>query len=107
MSDEQKATENEVFNQELSMDDLDAAAGGFYGAAAAMQAGLDAAKDDDRSNCDNYDIRQIYGGGGFPNCAATVEDGSWCVTNDACRSQAVEYKDIKGNQSDNCKKAWH
>ncbi len=28
MSDEQKAREDEVFDQELSMDDLDAAAGG-------------------------------------------------------------------------------
>lgn len=28
MSDEQKAQENEVFEQELSVDDLDAAAGG-------------------------------------------------------------------------------
>ena len=93
--------EEEVFDQELSMDELDAAAGGYAKPCAAL------GWDDNRDDCVENHYRLIYGGGGFPNCAATVEDGSWCGTNDACRSQAVEYKDIKGNQSDNCKKAWH
>ncbi len=102
MSDEQKVTENEVFDQELSLDDLDAAAGGFYEAASAFAGAISPGKKDaDTTNCDNYDIRQIYGGGGFPNCAATVEDGSWCRSSDACFGSAVDYKGMKS-----CSKAW-
>ncbi|MEE1158961.1 MAG: hypothetical protein UHS51_06015 [Atopobiaceae bacterium] len=92
MSDEQKATENEVFNQEISMDDLDAVAGGFFSL-------YDT--DADTSNCFDADTRPIYGGGGFPNCAGTVEDGSWCGTNDACIKMAVDYKGMT-----DCKIAW-
>ncbi len=77
MTDEQKAREDEVFDQEISLDDLDAAA-----------AGGSIIYDSD------WD-------------ASTVEDGSFCNTNDACWSQAIDYKGIKGNQSDKCEKAWH
>ena len=114
MSDEQKAQENEVFEQELSLDDLDAVAGGYEATsgcdAAAMAKGYGAAiadaiypdkKDANTSNCDNYHTRQIYGGGGFPNCAATVEDGSWCKSSDACYNEAIDYKDTSS-----CSKAW-
>lgn len=37
----------------------------------------------------------------FPNCAATVEDGSWCHENDACVTDAVYYYNMK-----ECAKAW-
>ncbi len=96
MSDEQKAREDEVFDQELSADDLDAAAGGNW-----VDGGP---KDDDWQNCVNHDYRQIYGGKGFPNCAATVEDGSHCESNDACFIQAVQYRGIKSTVD--CNKAW-
>ena len=43
----------------------------------------------------------MYGGGSFPNCAATVEDGSWCKRNDACHDKAVDYRGMGS-----CKKAW-
>jgi len=88
MSDEQKATENEVFSQELSLDDLDAAAGGWF-------------DDSPDNNCDDLDKRSIYGGDGFPNCARTVEDGSWCHSSDACLYFAIEYEDTT-----DCSKAW-
>ena len=114
MSDEQKSAEDEVFDQELSIDDLDAVAGGVDAAlldvlsgsmdalASGYSAGFDDKQDLDNSHlCSSYDTRRIYGGGGFPNCAATVEDGSWCGTNDACLKMAVEYKDMN-----HCTRAW-
>ncbi len=57
--------------------------------------------DDDRNNCVNHDYRNIYGGNGFPNCAATVEDGSHCGTNDACYNNTVDYRGLT-----DCAKAW-
>ena len=53
--------EDEVLAQPLSPDELEAVSGGD--------------QDDDRTNCVRYSERNIYLGG-FPNCAATVEDGS-------------------------------
>ncbi len=105
MSDDRKAREEEVFGQDLSMDDLDAAAGGRrkneyrdnQGNICYAPAGVDP----DPGNCSMINRRQIYGGGGFPNCAATVGDGSWCGTNDACNKNAVEYYGKK-----DCGKAW-
>ena len=99
MSDEQKAREDEVFNQELSADDLDAAAGGGIPGLRELLGG--GVRDRDTNNCTIYHKRPLYGGNGFPNCAATVEDGSWCKSNDACYNQAVEYQ----GRTD-CKKAW-
>ena len=37
----------------------------------------------------------------FPNCAQTVEDGSWCGDNDACYSSAIDYQGMHV-----CAKAW-
>ena len=93
MSDEQKAMENEVFDQELSLDDLDAAAGGDW-----LNGGP---KDYETWDCINHVRRDMYGAGGFPNCAATVEDGSHCASNDACYSKAVDYQGLT-----DCAKAW-
>ena len=78
--------ENEVFAQEVSPDELDNVAGG---------------KDSDTNNCTRTHKRDIYGGNGFANCAATVGDGSWCGTNDACYSDAVDYQNMF-----DCSKAW-
>jgi hypothetical protein len=39
--------------------------------------------------------------GGFPNCAATVKSGSWCMSADACYQSAVIYFPMN-----NCSKAW-
>ena len=38
---------------------------------------------------------------GSMNCAATVEDGSWCKKNDACYTDQVNYYGM-----DDCAKAW-
>jgi len=106
MSDEQKAHEGEVFDQALSMDELDAVAGGGTAPCSRMTADGDN-WDSNWANCVSDHYKHIYGGGGFPNCAATVEDGSLCHKNDACKMFAVVYEDIRGDQSDNCSKAWH
>ena len=37
----------------------------------------------------------------FPNCAATVGDGSWCGSNDACYTSSIRYTGMKS-----CSKAW-
>ncbi len=67
--------EKEVFEQETSEDELEAANGGVLGFKPPVQ-------------------KSIYEGG-FPNCAATVEDGSWCNTNDACLAGSVQYLGMK------------
>ena len=51
-------------------------------------------------SCYSWEQRYIYTGS-FPNCAATVEDGSFCDTNDACYTAAVWYLGKK-----DCAKAW-
>ncbi len=79
--------EDEVLAQELSPDELEAVSGGD--------------QDEDRKNCVRYSERNIYLGG-FPNCAATVEDGSFCSSNDACYHSMVGYYILV-----ECQKAWH
>ena len=78
--------ENEVLVQELSLEELASVAGGG---------------DPSDVNCTTHVYgRNIYYGG-FPNCAATVEDGSWCGQNDACYNISVIYKFMA-----DCGKAW-
>lgn len=81
-----KTAEDEVFDQEVSPDELEAVAGG------------DVIKSE--FNCTELHIRYIYIPH-FPNCAATVEDGSWCNTNDACIDLAIDYWGMRY-----CAKAW-
>jgi hypothetical protein len=91
MSKTEKPNEEQVFKQEVSDDELEAVAGGG-GSYRSQSVG---------NTCVESTKRNIYSGG-FPNCAATVEDGSWCWDNDACRSyQGVYYTDMN-----NCNKAW-
>ena len=78
--------EDEVLAQPLSPDELEAVSGGD--------------RDDDLKNCVRYSERNIYLGG-FPNCAATVEDGSFCGSNDACYHSMVGYYNLT-----ECSKAW-
>ena len=75
-------TEDAVLRQELSPDEMAGAAGGIT------------------TNCSQAYERDIYEGG-FPNCAHTVEEGSWCDLTDACYTFSVAYY----NRND-CSKAW-
>ena len=77
--------EETIFRQELSTDELECVAGGDEG------------EGDDCVYVDNRDIYKWR----FPNCASTVEDGSWCDMNDACYAAAVVYYAL-----DECAKAW-
>ena len=80
-------SEKEIFEQDLSKEEMEAVAGGK-------------GQNSDDHNCYDDWARYIYVPD-FPNCAATVEDGSWCGRNDACTSDAIVYLDMK-----DCAKAW-
>ncbi len=60
--------EEAVFSQELSADEMEAAAGGA-------------------DECVQMESRDFY----FVGCAATVEADSWCNMSDACYAFAVHY----------------
>ena len=99
MSDEKnEKKKEEILDQEIELDELDSVAGGGFGKKVDFAGGSNTA--DDINNCTRNHERNIYLGG-FPNCAATVEDGSWCDTNDACLSSAVKYQGMN-----DCSKAW-
>lgn len=87
--------DEELFSQELSSEELSAVAAGRGG-------GCDGGP---RYICKRSLYSDIYWDEwhqqGFPNCASTVEDGSWCVNNDACYGGAIIYR----NMGD-CHKAW-
>lgn len=96
MSEQEKKQEEQVFDQELSVEDLDAAAGGVTpscGDAAYMSCGAMA----DRAGCTDANRRPIYGpdGNQFPFCAATVEEDSMCWSNDGCKYTAVVYEGMR------------
>ena len=79
-------TEDEVLGQALSPEELASVAGGG---------------DPSDTNCTIHVYgRNIYYGA-FPNCAATVEDGSFCAQNDACYNAQIIYKFMN-----DCSKAW-
>ena len=87
MSNEMKKKEDAVFAQELNEDELNEVTGGK-------------SLTNKNTICTEGTFRDIYDGK-FPNCAATVESGSWCWSNDACMSGAVVYRNMKS-----CFKAW-
>ena len=95
MSDEMKKKEEEVFAQSLSDEELESVNGGW------RYCGSSGEREPDEHNCVRNHSKDIYGGAGFANCAATVEDGSWCLTNDACLHSAIIYMNMK-----DCSKAW-
>ena len=95
MSNPEKKNEEEVFLQSTDDDELSGVAGGT------SDDDPPSWWDKDIYNCVKNNARNIYGGKGFPNCAATVEEGSWCGTNDACVRQAISYYDLT-----ECGKAW-
>ena len=99
MSKTEKLNEEQVFKQEIADDELETVAGGGEnkGLCGAASYGKDTKYD-----CTGLHKRDIYKGG-FPNCAATVEEGSWCKTNDACNARQVVYV---GMSFFDCRKAW-
>ena len=74
------ASDDAVFDQEVSPDELESVAGGWSGA-----------------KCDKSQWRDFYADG----CAATVDDGSWCGDADACYYGAVVYVGMNS-----CSRAW-
>ena len=110
MSDEMKKKEEAVFAQELNDEELKAATGGACIGGGPVACVLTDILDVMGISLVSYDCtgtykRNIYYGG-FPNCAATVESGSWCESNDACSKVAILYEGIKGCWFSDCHKAW-
>ncbi len=67
--------------------------------------------DDQFQYCTENHYRRIYprdgSDAGFPDCAASVEEGSHCGTNDACGQSAVVYTGFRVDcLMLNCTKAW-
>lgn len=91
--------DEKILSQPLSYEELEQAQGGSKDPGVPFRRDLD----DDLHNCTQSLDRDIYGGKGFPNCAATVEEGSLCGENDACMSVAVNYQNMKTFA---CFKAW-
>ena len=92
--------EEAVFAQKVSDEELESINGGYCG----MNGGdacQQAQYEYNHNHCTDCQIRHIYEGG-FANCAATVEDGSWCNLNDACYT----YNAIKYQGMTDCHKAW-
>ena len=85
--------EDRVFSHEVSEEELAETGGGNLESCGDLVSYYN-------NNCIQLDNRHIYEGG-FPNCAQSVENGSWCGWNDACYSEAVVYKDMIS-----CSKAW-
>ena len=92
---------DEGFKQALSDAELEAANGGGSIVCSELLkfalCGLNGSGD---GPCQHSWKRNIYDGG-FPNCDSTVEDGSWCGSNDACFFDAIQYQGMK-----DCTKAW-
>ena len=94
--------EKEVFEQEINKEELENVTGGDKDTfVCSVNQNFNAGYGSSNENCVTNHERNIYGGNGFPNCGATVEDSSWCGSNDACNSDAVVYKGMT-----ECGKAW-
>ena len=94
-------SEKDILQQPLSEEEMGDVAGGFDVECKDLTVTQTTSLDSDTSNCSQCYSRSIYGGNGFANCAATVEDGSWCSSNDACFADSVKYLNMK-----DCSKAW-
>ncbi len=88
--------EKELFEQEVSEEELEAVNGGYGLCGRTSENELfDKVSEKIKETAIN-----IYEGG-FPNCAATVDDGSWCGSSDACYGAEVKYIGMQ-----DCQKAW-
>ena len=91
-----EGNERMIFAQNVSPEELAAVSGGYDFKVEESQNYL----------CTETWLRVMYriaanGQRTFPNCAATVEDGSWCGSNDACYEGAVQYICME-----KCKRSW-
>ena len=85
MTDKKNLNEEEVFEQEIEDSELEASGG---------------SKAPFSLGCESSSERYIYSWE-FPNCASTVDDGSWCGSADACIKAAIIYRGMT-----DCSKAW-
>ena len=85
--------EADVFQQNVSEEELEGTSGG-------QNESNGTVGEPYYFRCEKSHHRYIYKGG-FPNCATTVEDGSWCWSADACYLDDINYQEMK-----RCTKAW-
>ena len=100
MSKTEKLNEEQVFRQEIADDELEAVSGGKGDRPIDYVLPSWCIPDDDSDHCTETWERNIYEGA-FPNCASTVEDGSWCKASDACTAVSISYQGMT-----DCGKAW-
>ena len=105
MSDQEKK-EQEIMNQEMSKDEMETVAGGGPGNwDCTGTENSDCIQEHYKMTCDSGNSlkygRYFYRQDGSPNCAATVEEGSWCGSDDACYGNEVQYLGLT-----DCAKAW-
>ena len=89
--------EEDVFSQEVSNEELAEVSGGATWEETPCVNNVNRAL---YKNCTESHIRMIDIPS-FPNCAGTVEDGSWCYESDACFESAITYVGMH-----HCTKAW-
>ena len=100
MSDQEKR-EQEIMNQEMSQDEMDTVAGGWRHVLRDLGCGFAGAYIECHEDLAIRNGRPLYRPDGSVNCAATVEDGSHCGSNDACYDGEMVYLGMK-----DCHKAW-
>ena len=88
---EQEKKEQKILNQEMDPEEMENVAAGID----------DSSDDSDDVLFPKIIKRNFYNEDGSINCAATVEDGSWCKSNDACYTNQMDYQGMKS-----CSKAW-
>ena len=94
----QEKKEQEIMNQEMSLDEMEDVSGGAYGMIDVFAKNI--ARGITFNSADKVTLN-FYNEDGSINCAATVEDGSWCHDNDACYTNQMDYQGMKS-----CSKAW-
>ena len=95
-------TKEDILENKLNEKELEQTSGGNNSDGSyRCQMDLTYTYDKDANNCVDAVFRWIYKPS-FPNCAATVEDGSHCRDNDACYgTNAIQYRGLT-----DCIKAW-
>ena len=107
MAEDLAREEMDVLDQEISMEELNAVAGGHGAFIPRSESNCGSAKVEYVSNFSYtcmYSHKRHFtepNSGRKPNCAATVESNSWCSENDACYDDAINYQGM-----DHCAKAW-
>ena len=98
---DQEKKEQEIMNQEMSQDEMETVAGGKCHANYSNVCFVGNIGETCDSALVQKNGRRLQKPNGYMNCAATVEDGSHCGSNDACYGDEVVYLGML-----DCERAW-